>query len=142
MTLVSLVLPALVGGLLLAGVLVCLNRRPSSGVVTRSPLEPMSPDLINMAHIRIAGLGGLGMLGAVVVTALALPEIGVALAASVGIGAAIGAGLVAYRSRSTAAGAGGQNGEPPSLLALEDRAARVAPRTTHDAPRAPLAVTA
>ena len=52
----------------------------------------MSPDLINMAHIRVAGVGGLGMLGAAVVTAISLPEIGVALVAGVGLGAAIAAG--------------------------------------------------
>ena len=84
MTLMALLLPGVVGGLLLAALMAHLNRRPSSGVVSRSRLEPMSPDLINMAHIRVTGVGGLGMLGAAVVTAFSLPEIGVALAVGAG----------------------------------------------------------
>ena len=129
MTLVGLLLPALLGGLLLAGVLRRLNRHPSSGIVQQSRLEPMSPDLINMAHIRVAGVGGLGMVGAVVVTAVALPQIGVAMAAAVGLGAALAAGLITYRFR-TAARNGTGDGPPPSVLALEDRAVRVEPRDT------------
>jgi hypothetical protein len=123
----ALMLPALVGGVVLAGLLRFLNRRPSSGVAVQSRLEPMSPDLINMAHIKVAGLGGLGMVGAVLVTAIALPQIGVAMIAGVGAGAALAAGLVAYRIRSTF-GDAGHDGPPPSLLALEDRGAPVAPR--------------
>jgi hypothetical protein len=142
MTLVALVRPAVVGGLLLAGVLVRLNRRPSSGVVRRSALEPMSPDLINMAHIRVAGVGGLGMLGACVITAISLPEIGVALLAGVGFGAAIAVGLIAYRSRSSAAGPGGHDGRPPTVLALDNHAAPVGPRTKRELRRASAAASA
>jgi len=141
MTLMALLLPGVVGGLLLAALMAHLNRRPSSGVVSRSRLEPMSPDLINMAHIRVTGVGGLGMLGAAVVTAFSLPEIGVALAVGAGLGAAIAVGLVAYRGRSHV-DSGGQDGRPPSLLALDDRAARVGPRTKRDVPGAPLVATA
>ena len=141
MTLMALLLPGVVGGLLLAALMAHLNRRPSSGVVSRSRLEPMSPDLINMAHIRVTGVGGLGMLGAAVVTAFSLPEIGVALAVGAGLGAAIAVGLVAYRGRSRA-DSGGQDGRPPSVLALDDRGARVGQRTKRDVPGAPLVATA
>jgi len=122
----ALILPALMGGVVLAGLLRFLNRRPSSGIAVRSTLEPMSPDLINMAHIKVAGLGGLGMVGAVLVTAIALPQIGLAMIAGVGAGAALAAGLIFYRVRSTS-GDTGHDAPPPSVLALEDRA-RVAPR--------------
>jgi len=142
MTLMALLLPGVLGGLLLAALMAHLNRRPSSGVVSRSRLEPMSPDLINMAHIRVTGVGGLGMLGAAVVTAFSLPEIGVALAVGAGLGAAIAVGLVAYRGRSLAAGPGGQDGRPPSVLALDDRGVRVGQPTKRDVPGAPLAATA
>jgi hypothetical protein len=142
MTLMALLLPAFVGGLLLAGVLLRLNRRQSSGVVRRSALEPMSPDLINMAHIRVAGVGGLGMLGAAVVTAVSLPEIGVALVAGVGAGAAIAAGLIVYRRRSSAAGPRADDGQPPRVLALDDHAARVDSRAKRELPGTPVAATA
>jgi hypothetical protein len=142
MTLVSLLLPALAGGLLLAGLLRWLNRRPSSGVVSQSVLEPMSPDLINMAHIRVAGVGGLGMVGAVVVTAISLPQIGIALAAAVGLGAAIAVALIAYRGRSRAASPGGDDGLPPSVLALDERRPRVDAPSTPEWPGASRAATA
>jgi hypothetical protein len=141
MILVTLLLPALLGGLAFAGLLRWTNRRPSSGVVTQSVLEPMSPDLINMAHIRVAGIGGLGMVGAVVVTAIALPQIGIALSAAVGFGAAMAAGLVAYRARSSAAAAGGDDGRPPTVLALDDRSPRVSPQPPREWPGAPRAAT-
>jgi hypothetical protein len=141
MILVTLLLPALLGGLVLAGLLQWLNRRPSSGVVRQSMLEPMSPDLINMAHIRVAGVGGLGMVGAVVVTAISLPQIGIALSAAVGFGAAMAAGLVAYRARSSAATRGG-DGRPPTLLALDDRLSRVNSAAARDWPGAPRTATA
>lgn len=139
MTLVALLLPALVGGLLVAVVLLLVKPRLSPTVVT---LEPISPDLINMAHIRVAGLGGLGMLGAVVVTAISLPEIGVALAAAIGLGAVMAVALIAYRGRGRTLGADGQEGPPPTLLALDDRAGRVAGRPTRQLPRASVPATA
>jgi hypothetical protein len=142
MILMELVLPALVGGLLLAVALFGANRRPSSGVVARSSLEPMSPDLINMAHIKVAGIGGLGMIGAVVVTAVALPEVAIATLAGIGVGAAIAVGLIVYRSRSNAAGPEGPDGRMPTLLTLDDHAAPAERRPTRDVPGAPVAATA
>jgi hypothetical protein len=142
MILMALVLPALLGGLLLAVALFTANRRPSSGVVTRTSLEPMSPDLINMAHIKVAGIGGLGMLGAVLVTALALPEIAIALVTGIGVGAALAVGLIAYRSRSNAAGPGGPDRRLPTVFALDDRAESAERRSTGNAPGAPLVATA
>ena len=81
-----LIVPGLIGGLVLAGLLARLNRRPSSGLVKRSALEPISPDVINMAHIRVAGVGGLSMIAAGVVIAVYLPEIGLSLLAGVDSG--------------------------------------------------------
>ena len=52
----ALMLPGLLGGLVLAAVLARLNRTPSSKLSRRSELEPISPDVINMAHIRVAGV--------------------------------------------------------------------------------------
>lgn len=127
MEVLAFVLPAVVGGVLLASVLRYVNRRPSSGVVVRSALEPMSPDLINMAHIRVAGLGGLGMVGAVVVTAISLPQIGMAMIAGVVAGIAVAAGLIAYRVRPGAAQGGADGDGPQTLLALDDRRGRARP---------------
>ena len=125
----ALVLPGLAGGLLIAGLLARLNRRPSSGLARRSTLDPISPDVINMAHIRVAGVGGLSMMAAGVVIAINLPEIGLSLLAGVGLGAVIAIGLIRYRSRSNAARPGGNGGLPPRVLALDEPSTPVRPPT-------------
>jgi hypothetical protein len=135
------VLVALVGGWLLAGALRLMNRRASSNVLTRSAIAPPSPDAINMAHIRVEGVGGLGLIAAGVLIAIYLPEIGVSMLAGIGLGAAIAVGLIAYRSH-VSAGPGGYNGQPPRLLLLDDHPVPVRPRTGHELPRARAAATA
>ena len=115
----ALVVPGLVGGLLLAALLVRLNRRPSSGLVRRSTLEAVSPDVINMAHIRVAGIGGLSMIAAGIIIAVNLPEIGLSLVTALSLGAALAVGMIVYRSRSTSAREGQNGGLPPSVLALD-----------------------
>lgn len=137
------VLVALVGGWLLAGLLALMNRRASSDVVTRSAIEPLSPDAINMAHIRVEGVGGLGLIAAGLVIAIYLPEIGFSLLAGVGLGAAIAVGLIAYRSHVSATSRrGGCDGQPPGVLMLDDHTVRVRPRTGQELPRARVAATA
>jgi hypothetical protein len=119
-TALALMLPGLLGGLVLAAVLARLNRTPSSKLSRRSELEPISPDVINMAHIRVAGVGGLGMMGAALIIAVNVPEIGFALLVAVALGVITAGGLIAYRSRPNQPGAGGHNEMPPSVLTLDD----------------------
>ena len=114
----AMILPGVVGGLVLAGVLAWLNRTPSSTPKNRSALEPISPDMINMAHIRVAGVGGLGMMAVSLVIAINLPEIGFALLVAAALGAIIGGGLILYRSRSNQSGQGGHGDVPPSVVML------------------------
>lgn len=140
--LAAAVLVAVVGGWLLAGMLAMMNRRASSGVVTRSPTEPLSPDAINMAHIKVEGVGGLGLIAAGMLIAIYLPEIGVSLLTGVGLGAALAVGLIAYRSRVSATRPGGPDGQLPSVLMLNDHPAPVHPRSGHELPRARAAATA
>jgi hypothetical protein len=119
-TALALMLPGLLGGLVLAAVLARLNRTPSSKLSRRSELEPISPDVINMAHIRVAGVGGLGMMAAALIIAINLPEIGFALLVAVALGVITAGGLIAYRSRPNQRGGGGHNEMPPSVLTLDD----------------------
>lgn len=127
------VLVAVVGGWLLAGALALMNRRASSDAITRSAVEPLAPDAINMAHIRVEGVGGLGLIATGVIVAITLPAIGFSLLAGVGLGAVIAVGLVAYRSRVSATlRPGGFDGQPPSLLMLDDHPVQVRPRAGHE----------
>lgn len=97
----SLVVPGILGGVVVAALLVLLNRKITKHrLATRDDLAPMSPDMINMAHIRVAGVGGLGMVATGLVVAVYLPEIGYSLAISFGLGVVLAVGLVLWRSHA------------------------------------------
>lgn len=123
-TALALALPGLVGGVVLAAVLARLNRTPSTHLSRRPRLQPISPDAINMAHIPVAGVGGLGMMAAAVIIALNLPEIGFAMLIALMLGVITAGGLIVHRSRSNGAGGGGDNEMPPRVLALNLRSPR------------------
>ncbi len=83
--LLIILIPGVLGGLVLA-LLIAFNRafnRPRTPtIVVPRRLESPSPSLINMANIRIEGLGGLGMVAAVVAVAVSDPRIRLATIAA------------------------------------------------------------
>jgi hypothetical protein len=85
-----ILVPGLLGGLVLA-LLIAGNRKGTPPTFVSRRLEPPSPSLINMANIRVEGIGGLGMVAAVVTVAVYDPRIRLAtiLAAVLGIGLAL-----------------------------------------------------
>lgn len=116
----SLTLSGLLGGLSIAALLAWLNRRPSSpGVVTRSALEPLSPDTINMAHIRVAGTGGLGLVAAIIIIAMYLPELRYALSISLVLGAALAAILIVARAKARRTGSDDRGPHANAMLPLD-----------------------
>ena len=72
-----------------------------------------------MAHIPVAGIGGLGLIAAGIVIALNVPEIGWSLLAGVGLGGALAVALIAYRSRGGRIH-GDERPSPPSALLVND----------------------
>lgn len=118
--LLVILLPGLLGGLVVALLIALRPGRTSSTFVPRR-LEPPSPALINMAHIRIEGLGGLGMVAAVVAVAIADSRIrgAIVLAAVLGLGVALA--LIAIRRRTGALPSGGDGPDDRSLLHLNPR---------------------
>ena len=76
------------GGLVLAMLVVLSNRRErrSSPVIIPYRPERMSTDVINMASIKVAGVGGLGLVAMAAAVALDVPHIG----QSVGVGLVLG----------------------------------------------------
>lgn len=120
-TALALILPGLLGGVVVAAVLALLNRTPTSKLSHHAHLEPISPDAINMAHIRVAGVGGLGMMAVALIIAINLPEIGVAMLIAFTLGIITACALIAGRSRSNARAAGGDDELPPSMLSLDSR---------------------
>ena len=59
--------------------------------------DSVTPDAINMAHIRVAGIGGLGLVAMAGVVAWNVPAIGVATVLAVTGGVALAAALVMWR---------------------------------------------
>ena len=74
-------IPAFLGGVVIALVWHRLQRRhtipPGIDPLAR---EPITTDVINMARIRVAGVGGLGLVAMAVAVAVFIPRIGQSMA--------------------------------------------------------------
>jgi hypothetical protein len=99
------------GGLVLS-LLIARYRRSTPPTFVAKRLEAPSPSLINMSSIRVEGIGGLGMVAAVIVVAIADSRIRVAIIAALLLGAALAIGLVAWRRRAASAGPGSGSDDP------------------------------
>lgn len=91
-----IIVPGLLGGVLFALLFARLHAGQSDA---DTRLAPPSPGLINMARIRVSGLGGLGMVAMSVVVAIFVPRIRVTMAIALVLGAAMAAVLIAQRRR-------------------------------------------
>ena len=92
-------IPGLVGGLVLALLIASIRQGTSPTFVPRRLAAP-SPALINMAHIPIEGVGGLGMVAAVLVVAVSDPRIRLATILAAVLGAGLALLLIAVRRRT------------------------------------------
>jgi hypothetical protein len=94
------VLSGLVGGIGLA-VLFSRIKRSRSGPDASDVFDNASPtDIINMAHIRVAGIGGLGLVVVALATALDIPQIRQSLAMGLALAVPFAVGLILWRRRS------------------------------------------
>lgn len=69
------ILPGVLGGLMVAVILYVLNRRGSESMAPRARDDSPRSDVINAARIRVAGVGGLGLLAMAATVAWQLPRI-------------------------------------------------------------------
>ena len=109
----SVLIPSLVGGLVIA-FLIARYRWRGSGALSNAPGDPStSTDVINMARIRAAGVGGLGLVAMALVVAWFVPRIGLTLGVGALLGFALGVGLILRRRRTgplpTSSGTAGAN---------------------------------
>ena len=116
--LLIILIPGVLGGLVLA-LLIAVNRPRTPTIVVPRRLELPSPSLINMANIRIEGLGGLGMVAAVVAVAVADPRIRLATIAAAVLGAGLALVLIAMRRRTGALPSGGDGPEDQLTLSID-----------------------
>jgi hypothetical protein len=113
------VLPGVIGGLIVAAVLYALHQRTSETV---APLERdglPSTDVINAARIRVAGIGGLGLLAMAATVAWQLPRIGQTVAVGAILGLVLAAALIARRRSSGAMPSSGQRPGANTVLAID-----------------------
>ena len=116
---VTLILvPGILGGLVMAWVIVKLQRRGIGSARDPFP-EPMSTDVINMAHIRVAGVGGLGLVAMALAVALWVPRIGQSLALGLVLGAAFAAVLIIRRRRSGPMPSSGRRAGANTALSID-----------------------
>ena len=100
---VTVLVPGFLGGLVIAALCVLWQRRRPSAPRLASPSyrsEPLSINAINMASIRVAGLGGLGLVAMAAAVALDVPRIGQSVAIGFVLGVATAAVLIFRRRRS------------------------------------------
>ena len=132
--LLFVLVPGLLGGFVLA-LLIALKRQGPPSVVVPRRLAAPSPSLINMAHIQVEGIGGLGMVAAVVAVAIADPRIRLATIIALALGAGLAWLLIAIRRRSGGmpwSGDGTDNRFTLRIDSDERRAHRAAVRGTTD----------
>jgi hypothetical protein len=115
--LLIVLVPGLLGGLVLA-VLIALPRQKSPSTVVTRHLTPASPALINMAHIKVEGVGGLGMVAAVLAVAIADPRIRLATIVAWVLGAGLALILIARRRRTGGMPSSGDDLDARSTLHL------------------------
>jgi hypothetical protein len=112
--LLFILVPGIFGGLVLA-LLIASNRKGTPATFVPRRLTAPSPALINMARIQVEGVGGLGMVAAVVAVAVSDPRIRLATIAAAVLGAGLAFVLIALRRR---AGALSSSGGPDNFSAL------------------------
>jgi hypothetical protein len=118
--LLFILIPGLVGGLVLA-LLIASTRRGTAATFVPKRLEAPSPSLINMANIRVEGVGGLGMVGAVVIVAVADSRIGLATIMALVLGGALALVLITMRRQNGSLPSAGGGPEDRSVLHLEGK---------------------
>jgi hypothetical protein len=125
------VLSGLVGGIGFA-VLFSRIKRSRSGPDASDVFGASAPtDIINMAHIRVAGVGGLGLVVVALATALDVPQIGQSVGLGLALAIPFAVALILWRRRGgPMPSSGGQSGAN-TMLAIDAADAR------EDDPRTP-----
>jgi hypothetical protein len=118
--LLIILVPGLIGGLILA-LLIARKREGTTSTVVPRRLAAPSPALINMAHIQVEGVGGLGMVAAVVAVAVSDPRIRLAMIVAAVLGVGLALTLIAIRRHTGALPSGGDDPDDRSLLHLGER---------------------
>jgi hypothetical protein len=116
--LIVILAPGVIGGLLVAVFLIRFQGAAASGAPA-GRLDPPSTSLINMARIRVAGGGGLGMVAMATVVAIFVPRIRFSMVVGLVLGGVLATALIAYRRRQGSWSSGGRHPGAHSLFAID-----------------------
>jgi len=92
-----LVIAGVVGGVAMAAWLFRYNRAHTGNPLDAGVQRDGPTDIINMAHIRVEGVGGLGMVLMALAVALGIPQVGKSMAAGLLLGAVMAVVLIRWR---------------------------------------------
>src|SRR5574338_792778 len=112
----------LIGGIVIALVSVRVHGRSLS---RPDPFAHDAPtDVINMARIRVAGIGGLGLVAMALVVSIAVPAIGVPFASGAALGVLTALALIATRRRDGGMRSSGERPGANTVLSIDEPAKR------------------
>ena len=117
--LVIILVPGVLGGLAMAAVFLLFRGRSTRPSASAQRLDPISTDIINMASIKVAGVGGLGLVAMSVAVALGIPRIAQAEAIGIGLGAVGALVVILYRRRTGVMPSSGQGLGANTMLRIE-----------------------
>ena len=117
---ILIIVPGFLGGLVIALLFIRLHGRPADAASVTVASEPLSTDVINMARIRVAGVGGLGLVAMALTVAWAVPRIRQTLAAGLLLGAIGGVVLILRRRRNGPMPSSGRRPRANTTLSIDD----------------------
>ena len=119
---VTLVLvPGLLGGLVLALLFFKLQQHRHGDELSPDTFRnlPISTDVINMAHIRVAGIGGLGLVATALWAAWFVPRIGQTLAVGLVFGVILAVAMILRRRHSGPMPSSGRRPGANTMLSID-----------------------
>ena len=115
---ILIVVPGLIGGLAIALLITVLRKRAGKDTSAVSR-ELFSTDVINMARIRVAGVGGLGLIAMAAVVAWFVPRIGQTLLIGVLLGILFAGVMILRRRRSGPMPSSGRRPGANTILSID-----------------------
>ena len=115
----SLIVPAFVGGAVVALALALVHRRPRSADALPEAAQSVGTDMINMAHIRVAGVGGFGFVMLALWIGVVTPGLRGPLAIGAISGAVLAVALILWRRKTGPMTSSGQRPGANTTLSIE-----------------------
>jgi hypothetical protein len=116
---IILAIAGAVGGLAMAVWLFRFNRTHSANPLDAGAPQDGPTDIINMAHIRVEGVGGLGLLLIAIAVAMNIPQIGKSMAAGLLLGGLMAIVLIRRRMASGPMPSSGRRPGANTTLAID-----------------------